>query len=210
MHSSTLLKQAISLQSRNAPNSLLPPLIFITDDAKIANPTHVFDHFSTRLLVIIRDYHHSDRYNYVMQLGHYCKTRKTPFLVANDPILSKLTNADGIHLPEYRMADAALLKQQHPHWMITAAAHTQTSIQMANNLPIDSLLVSPVFKTTSHPEKDPIGINAFQGLIKHSLIPCYALGGLDEKNISSLLQTNAAGISGTSIFKNFLHQNSYS
>ena len=79
------------------------------------------------------------------------------------------------------------------NWIITTAVHSLQAIKNAEFFDIDAALLSPVFSSKSHPNKKNLGINKFSKIVKKTKLPIYALGGINIKNIKSLLRTDIIG-----------------
>ena len=79
------------------------------------------------------------------------------------------------------------------NWIVTTAVHSLQAINKAELFDIDAALLSPVFSSKSHPNSKNLGINKFSKIIKKTKLPIYALGGINIKNIKSLLETDIIG-----------------
>ena len=64
---------------------------------------------------------------------------------------------------------------------------------IVENFDIDAVLLSPVFPSKSHPNSKNLGINKFVKIIKKTKLPIYALGGINIKNVKSLVETDIIG-----------------
>jgi thiamine-phosphate pyrophosphorylase len=190
-----LSRQALSLKERNWPLCPLPPLIFITDSGRIPNPTSIIPKLPIGTLVIIRDYNHPDRKQYVHTVAQACHHFHIPFLIAGaDTELATQTKASGIHLPEYENHQATSIRTHFPNWWVTSSIHSEKNIPLTNTLPLDAILISPVFSTPSHPDALPLGISTIDRLTKLSIHPAYALGGITTKTSPHLLQSKLCGL----------------
>lgn len=81
-----------------------------------------------------------------------------------------------------------------------AACHDAVSIQRANQLGFDALLLSPVLETSTHSDAVPLGWEHFAELAKMSDIPVYALGGVKPTDLETAKQHFAYGVAGISQF----------
>lgn len=183
----------------NEDHSLLPPVFFITDQQAVATPEAVISGLPPGAAVIFRDYHHPERRRLGAVLAALCRDRGLPFLVAGDADLAVKLKADGVHLPEGLMAEAAVLRRSHPEWMLTVSCHDLAALKKAEKLPLDAALIGPVFPTHSHPEtlsgqKPTLGLSGVREMTAASSLPLYALGGITEKNAGQLTGTGVVGI----------------
>ncbi|MFK5893878.1 MAG: Nudix family hydrolase [Pseudomonadota bacterium] len=82
----------------------------------------------------------------------------------------------------------------------SASCHNEADILKANALRLDFIVISPVNKTTSHPQAKPIGWHQFEQLTKLAQMPTYALGGMKTDDIIQAKQIGAQGIAAISEF----------
>ncbi len=120
--------------------------------------------------------------------------RRLVFLVGADAGLAQRLGADGVHLPERLMRLAPRLRQAHPAWLITAAAHTPRAVMAAARLRLDAALVSTVFASASASAGKPLGPLRFTTLARQARLPVIALGGVDASTAKRLVSSRAAGL----------------
>ena len=77
-----------------------------------------------------------------------------------------------------------------------ASCHDAVSLQHAQHLGCDAVLLSPVHATASHPDAPVLGWERFQALAKSCDIPVFALGGLKPQDLAQAQQYSAYGIAG--------------
>jgi len=116
------------------------------------------------------------------------------FLVGADVRLAAAVHADGVHLPERLMETAIRLRQAHPRWLVTAAAHSKPAIVRGGGLRLDAILVSAPFASRSPSAPPPLGPIRFAGLIRGARMPVIALGGVNEQTAPRLIGTGAYGL----------------
>tara|TARA_B100001564_G_C20581102_1_gene643173 strand:- start:408 stop:974 length:567 start_codon:yes stop_codon:yes gene_type:complete len=186
----------------------LPELIFITNRHVIDDPITVIQNTPYPILVIIRDYDHPQRPKYAASIAAACINRQYPFLIAGDEALALQLSAHGIHAHQHMQNNhtIAQLRDKHPQWIITASCHHDSDINAINKLPVDAILLSPLFSTKSHPKTPPLGIDKFNRLSQQIQHPVYALGGIDTAKNQPLNQLHASGIAGISCYCSFLLQ----
>jgi thiamine-phosphate pyrophosphorylase len=181
--------------------SRLPPLIFITDNTRIANPEAVIASLPGKQMVIIRDYDHPNRASYASALRDACYENGHICLIGGDWALCEALEADGCHFPQWQQDDIVAIRAAHPSWIITAATHCAESIKAVNRLKVDAILLSPLFLTGSHPERHSLGVKQFNALAKCSNSPVYALGGVGTNTVMECSALNVYGIAAISGFK---------
>ncbi len=152
--------------------------------------------------IILRDYDLSfeKRLALGLVLKKICIGGKISLLVAKDPELAIKLGADGIHMPEYLIGEIHKWRAKKPNWIITASAHCRRAVKSAIMEGADAVLISPIFKTSSHPEKKPLGISRSMTYIytvnRH--IAAYALGGVDASHAKALRMAGYKGFAGIS------------
>ena len=126
--------------------------------------------------------------------------KKLKLLIAADIKLAEDINAHGVHFPEYMIKKRnkinwVIIKKNKlkKNWIITVAAHNLQILKKAELFDIDAALLSPVFSSKSHPNRKNLGVNKFAEITKKTKLPIYALGGINIKNIKSLLETDIIG-----------------
>lgn len=181
-------------QSREARARGLPPLWFMTDRARVADPVSVAGTLPRGAGVILRDYDAANRLELAMALAATCRQRGLLFLVAGDERLAAMAGADGLHLPEWQVGRLPAVRGRHPMWLVTAAAHGRTALRRAALAGADAAFVSPVFGTRSHPGAPHLGAVRFAALVRTTDMPVYALGGVDEETVSRLRPAGIAGV----------------
>ena len=178
----------------------LPKIIIIFDD-------NVFDEkkFSNLKIpkesaFLLRSYEVKERKKIAKQLLKFCKMKKLKLLIAADIKLAEDINAHGVHFPEYMIKKKNKINwvfvkniKLRKNWIITTAVHSLQAIKNAEFFDIDAALLSPVFSSKSHPNEKNLGINKFSKIVKKTKLPIYALGGINIKNIKSLLRTDIIG-----------------
>lgn len=99
------------------------------------------------------------------------------------------------HLHELHGSDfIQQYRQQWPQNLIAASCHNQQDIEVANRLALDFVVLSPVQKTTSHPEQAAMGWRQFNALTALAKMPVFALGGMRLDDIPVAQNNGAQGI----------------
>lgn len=109
------------------------------------------------------------------------------------PIAAEV-NADGVHLPRSApIGDAR--RALGPHALIGVSAHSAAELLRAEAEGADFVTLSPVFPTASKPwAKDVLGLDRFAALAKTTMLPVFALGGIQVENAQGCLKAGAYGI----------------
>ncbi|SNZ14379.1 thiamine phosphate synthase [Hydrogenobacter hydrogenophilus] len=121
-------------------------------------------------------------------------------LLINDRVdIALAVSADGVHLPQNGMPPSAVRKLKKD-LIIGFSAHDLESALFAEKEGADFITLSPIFKTSSHPHAEPIGLSALQEVSQKVSIPVYALGGITWEKIKLCYKNGAYGIAGVSLF----------
>ena len=77
-----------------------------------------------------------------------------------------------------------------------AACHDLVSLQKAQMLGCDAVILSPVLATESHPKAHGLGWDTFASYVESIDIPVFALGGLKPNDLEIAQQHGAYGVAG--------------
>ncbi|HFB54835.1 MAG TPA: GNAT family N-acetyltransferase, partial [Hellea balneolensis] len=150
--------------------------------------------------LIYRHFGAQDSVQTAQKLRDICTQRHIQFLIGADAELAEHIGADGVHLPERDMEQAKFMRAAHPHWIITSAVHSQEVLQRAETLPLDAVILSPVFDSKSPSAGKALGAKVFATWISKINMPVFALGGIDDMSAPELIGSGAAGLAGVSAF----------
>lgn len=189
------LNQAAEL-SRNLPG-VLPGVIFLTDDDRMADPVPTAAALPAGSAVILRHYNSRRREEVGSDLLALCRERHLKLLIAGDWRLAWKLGAHGVHLPEWQVRRPPPLRRK-PGWLITAAAHNHAALVRAARLGAHGALLSPVFPTTSHLGAPAMGPHKFAGLTRSAPLAVYGLGGVTGSNARRLTSSGASGLAAIS------------
>jgi thiamine-phosphate pyrophosphorylase len=171
-----------------------PALILMTDEKRLPDPVAAARALPKGSAVIVRALHDDARRRLAEALAPLARERELRLLVANDAKLAERAHADGLHLSEANARAARAWRASHPHWLITAAAHSAHAVAVAAAAGADAALLSPVFTTLSHPGHPALGSARFLAIAREAAIPVYALGGVTAANAALIEGPNVAGI----------------
>ena len=188
-------KLARAARLLNAPFPHLPPLILMTDQTRLRDPVAAARALPQGALAIVL--RHGDAAQRAVLGERLCaiaRERGLFLLIAGDPALAARLNCRGLHLPEARTREAAHWKALHPSWLITAAAHSARGVGTAARSGADAVLLAPAFATLSHIARVSFGVCRLRFVAQGSLVPVYALGGVNELTVRRLAGARLAGI----------------
>ena len=155
----------------------LPPLILMTDDERLPDPVAAARALPKGSVVIVRA--RTRLTELVRQLLPMARQRGLFLLAAGEMV----PGADGVHLPQARVGEAARLRATR-RILLTASAHSFPALRQTTL--VDAVLLSPVFATESHPGRAALGPVRAALMARQSPRPVYALGGITPENARRL------------------------
>ncbi|GAA0551866.1 thiamine-phosphate pyrophosphorylase [Rhizomicrobium palustre] len=162
----------------------IPPLILLTDDTRLPDPVAAATALPKGAMVIVRAKEAGRREMLALALREIARRRGLFLLIAGDAALARKIGADGVHLPQARIGEAAGLKARWPEVIVTASAHDFGAGIRAGA--VDALLLSAVFPTQSHPGRGVLGAARANLMAAQMPLPVYALGGVSAENADLL------------------------
>jgi thiamine-phosphate pyrophosphorylase len=178
----------------------LSPLVLMSDPKRITNIEHAARNLPKNAALIYRHFGAQNRVQTAQKLRDICTQRHIQFLIGADAELAEHIGADGVHLPERDMAQAKSVRAAHSQWIITSAVHSQEALKRAEALPLDAVILSPVFDSQSPSAGKALGAEVFAAWAGEINMPVFALGGIDDMTAPELIGSGAAGVAGVSAF----------
>jgi thiamine-phosphate pyrophosphorylase len=112
---------------------------------------------------------------------------------------ARAVGAAGIHLPGRWHAEQ--IGQARIVGIVSVGCHSVGEVAIARVAGADLALLSPIFRTESHPEARPLGVEALSAAAQAAgKMPVFALGGVNAKNAASCIAAGAAGVAGIRTF----------
>lgn len=174
----------------------LPPLLFFTDPDRTPRPWETAARLPVGSGVVFRHFGRAEARETALRLREATRGRAGLLLIGLDAALAEAVGADGVHLPERALDQAAELARLRPDWIVTGATHSPGKLGTAG---LDALIVSPVFPAGgASADRPALGLTTFSSWVEAAHGPVYALGGIDGGNARSLIGSGACGIAGVS------------
>lgn len=123
-----------------------------------------------------------------------CSEAGALFVLNDRPDLVAVTGADGVHVGQDDMsvADArALLGDDR---LIGLSTHSPAQVDAAQNSGADYIGVGPVHATPTKPGRPAVGLQLVHHAASHSVLPWFAIGGIDEANIRAVTAAGAGRV----------------
>ncbi|MDP1872630.1 thiamine phosphate synthase [Phenylobacterium sp.] len=189
-----LQRTAWSLSRRAGLQKPLPPLLLFTDPERTPDPVGAARALPAGAAVVYRTFGAADALKTALALRQTTRKGGVALLIGADPALAAACGADGVHLPERFAARARALRQAHPGWLLTSAAHGLPAARRGLALGADAVVVSAVFHSRSPSAGAPLGPLRLAALARAAGGPVYALGGIHTKNARRLLASGVVGL----------------
>ena len=104
------------------------------------------------------------------------------------------SEVDGVHLGENSSDPLFARKLFGKNMLIGRSVHSLEGAMHAQEQGADYLIVGSIFHTNSHPHVKPMGLQFLEELQMNIYIPFMAVGGINESNVSDVMQLGANGI----------------
>lgn len=166
-----------------AVDSRLPALVLFTDDARLGDPVAAAKALPKGAAVVVRSNDPAKRRQLAFALRDVARANGLFLLIADDLPLALKSGADGVHLPEAKIGQAAAIRARY-RLMVTAAAHSLRALTKSDW--VDALILSPAFPTASHPGKPALGATRANLMVRQIPQPVFALGGITPQNAKLL------------------------
>ena len=146
-----------------------------------------------------KDLKDSELYDLAKEVRKLTKKYDALLLINERFDIALVVEADGVHLPE-KSFPPSVVKKINPKFIVGFSAHSLESAKYAQKEGADFITLSPIFKTSSHPEAEPIGLKVLKEVSETVNIPVYALGGITWDRIKVCYKNGAYGIAGITMF----------
>ncbi|MFN3870756.1 MAG: thiamine phosphate synthase [Aquificaceae bacterium] len=138
-------------------------------------------------------------YKLALKVREITKEYKALLFINERVDIALAVSAEGVHLPQ-KGFPPSVVKKIAPNLLIGYSAHSLEDALYAQKEGADFITLSPIFKTKSHPEAQPIGLEKLREVAQRVSIPVYALGGITWDKIKLCYKNGAYGIAGIGLF----------
>jgi thiamine-phosphate pyrophosphorylase len=123
-----------------------------------------------------------------------------PVLISSRCDVAVACEAAGVNLPErdIETADARVLLG---HRLIGRSVHTLEAAIDAEIDRADFVIFGPVWRSESHPNVEPVGVEALARVATAVSIPVLAIGGVTDERVAACGAAGAAGYAAIGFFK---------
>lgn len=127
----------------------------------------------------------------------HCEANELAFVINRGCELANHSQVSGLHLTSSELKRLSHRDEFSGRWL-SASCHSSEEIEMAVLKGLDFVTLSPVYTTTSHPEAETLGWEAFKDIVDQCPIPVYALGGVSSSDIKRAKDCGAQGVAAIS------------
>ena len=137
-----------------------------------------------------------------------CKRYDTLFMINDNVDIARQLDADGVHLGKEDMPPLEARKILGPDKIIGVTCNTWNDILQCKEQQVDYIGLGPFTFTTTKEKLSPVlGLEGYKKLLnrmkKENIhIPVFAIGGITENDIPSLMHTGIQGIALSGLIKN--------
>lgn len=124
-----------------------------------------------------------------------------PVLVNTRADIALECGAQGVHLPSDSPSPERIRAIAPAGFLIGVSCHNIDELMRAAREGADFAVYGPIFATRSHPNAQPIGLDALSAATRSVQLPIYALGGITEQNAMLCIGAGAVGVAGISMFE---------
>lgn len=119
-----------------------------------------------------------------------CRDAGIPFLINDRPDVALALEADGVHLGQNDLA-AAVARRILGARIVGASTHAKDEIDDAMEEMPDYIAVGPIYETPTKPGRLATGLDLIAYAARHSTIPWFAIGGIDEATLPEVMEAGA-------------------
>lgn len=117
------------------------------------------------------------------------------FIINDRPDLAVLCHADGVHLGQQDLPVHQARLIVGDELIIGASTHSPEQALQAERDGADYIGVGPVYRTTTKPKAEPVGLDLAHFASEHVRLPSFAIGGITLEKIAELRQVGVRAIS---------------
>ncbi len=129
----------------------------------------------------------------MVELYNLCQEHETKLILNGTPEEIKKYNIHGVHLKAHNLFKYSE-RPVDKSYLLGVSCHTEEELERSLQIEADYVFLSPIKKTISHPESQPIGWERFREMCASTNIPVYALGGMSIEDLKLSKNNGAQGI----------------
>ncbi len=189
----------ISIMEKN-----LPRLYVITDRKKygkdfLGTLERIIKKGGCMVQLREKDLSGKELYELALKVRELTRKYNVPLLINERVDIAVAVEADGVHLPSNSFPPG-VVKKMFPNLIVGFSAHSLEEAKYAEKEGADFITLSPIFKTSSHPDAEPLRPAKLKEVSEQVNIPIYALGGITWEKIRLCYKNGAYGVAGITMF----------
>ena len=129
------------------------------------------------------------------ELSSLCKKKRVIFIVNDDPLIARESNASGVHLGQEDMLKYSLTETRNiigNGKIIGVSTHSLAELEKANECDVDYIAYGPIFPTET--KKYFLGAKDIKEALKIAKKPVVFIGGINLSNLGEILKQGAKNI----------------
>ena len=115
---------------------------------------------------------------------------------------SAVSYSHGLHLNSKELKFYSPMDFVEKKLLISTSTHDKKELLLAEEKKVNFIVLSPVNKTSSHPDSIPLGWGKFKQLVEFAKVPVYALGGMTVESLQIAKNNGGQGIAAIGEFWN--------
>lgn len=115
-----------------------------------------------------------------------------PFIVNDDPEFAVACRADGVHIGQDDVEVEEARRIVGSDSLIGLSTHSEEQIAAASG--VDHISVGPVWETPTKEGRPAVGLELVRHAAETTVIPFFAIGGIDAGNVNEVLASGARRI----------------
>ena len=134
------------------------------------------------------------RLEMAQKLSELCHKYDALFIVNDRADIALEVNADGVHLGQQDIPISLARRILGPNKIIGRSTTNPQEMAKAIAEKADYIGVGPVYATPTKPDKQAAGLDYVKYASQHSPIPWFAIGGIDEHNVTEVIASGATQV----------------
>ncbi len=172
---------------------------FITDDGKA--DICVVEQVDIALaagatMIQYRNKHFSLKfYDEVRTVGNACGQLHVPLVINDNILLAKAVEAAGVHVGQEDDSPQMARKILGPNALVGLSVSSMEELQSSNLDGCDYIGCGPIFVTDTKSDAKPEGgLELLRTVVKESILPVVAIGGINAANAGQCFEQGAVGV----------------
>ena len=159
-------------------------------------PNHI-NKLDKKVSIIYRNYSTNLNKELIIKIRDFCKKSNRKFYLSNNLKLAIRLDLDGVYLPSFNKELNVFQFNLKKKFELIGSAHNIKEIRIKEKQCVKTIFLSSIFKRN----KNYLGMNKFNNLLKVTSGNVIALGGISKSNINKLKQLKIIGFAGISYFR---------